>query len=164
MTTARQGRRALAAACLTAVAVTSCGSNPSAAPTTPLPASAPTVGSSTQPSEGPSGVALPDADKKACVGVEAIIAHITVDTARWSPTHRPFDPAIATRLATQTQYLNSQALAADTRVRHVVAATASAFGGVADAIMARDRAHLDRAVAQSRIAYSSLKKVCAISP
>jgi hypothetical protein len=29
---------------------------------------------------------------------------------------------------------------------------------------ARDRAHLARAVAQSRIAYGSLKKVCHLSP
>jgi hypothetical protein len=117
-----------------------------------------------QPLDGPAGATLPDANKKACVNVEALVAHIAVDTARWSPTHQPFDPAIATRLAKDTEYFNSQALAADTSVRQAVAATATAFGAVADAIMARNQAHLDRAVAESRTAYSTLKKVCAISP
>jgi hypothetical protein len=160
MTTRRPRWRAGAVACLTAVVVTSCGGR--SASTIAASASPPTVLST--PASSGDGPALPEADKKACLGVQAIIAHIAAETARWSPDRHPFDPTIATRLATRTQYLNSQALAADDRVRRAVAATASAFGGVADAIMAKDRAHLDRAVAQSRVAYSSLKEVCAISP
>jgi hypothetical protein len=39
---------------------------------------------------------------RACIGVQAIVAHITVGTARWSPTLRPFDQSIASRLSLET--------------------------------------------------------------
>lgn len=136
--------------------VSSCSSAPAAAPgADPSRLAAPiTVREHATAGEpaGPNG--------RACIGVEAILAHITVDTARWSPTVHPFDESVAARLAYQTRYLDRQALAAGLTVRRAVAATASAFGGVAEAIMARSRPRLDRAIARSRTAYSGLKKVC----
>jgi hypothetical protein len=39
---------------------------------------------------------------RACIGVQAIVAHITVGTARWSPTLRPFDQSIPSRLSLET--------------------------------------------------------------
>ncbi len=108
------------------------------------------------------GASVEEADQQACAGVEAILAHITVDTARWSPTVHPFDQDIAVRLASQSRELNGQALAADLNVRRAVTATATAFGGVAEAIMAKQRHRLDRAIDESRTAYSALKAVCKI--
>jgi hypothetical protein len=109
------------------------------------------------------GATLSDPNKQACAGVSSIIAHITADTAGWSPTVSPFDRDIASRLTTRARYLDNQALTADLSVRRAVAATSTAFTAVADAIIARNRAHLDRAIAQSRVAYGSLKKVCSIT-
>ena len=102
-------------------------------------------------------------DTRACVGAEAVIKHVTVDTARWSPTHSPFDKVIAGRLATQAQYLAAQGpQAKDPRVRSAVGATASAFTGVASSMKARDKAGLTRAIARSRVAYKQLKQACSL--
>lgn len=154
--------RTTAAACLSAAVLVSCGNHPTAAPTATV-ASPPSVQAQAQPPGGtPGGPALPDADQRACVGVEAIIAHITVDTARWSPTVHPFDQDIAARLASRSRDLDDQALEAGPDVRRAVAATAAAFGGVAEAIVSKKRDRLDRAVADSRTAYSRLKEACRI--
>jgi len=152
MSTPQHRWRVAAAGCLLAVVISSCGSGHSAAPTTQEAVSPPVL-AQTQP---------PNADQKACAGVGAIIGHIAVDTARWSPRVRPFDRDIATRLATQTEYLDTQALGSSLPLRRAVAATASAFGDVATAIMAKDRPRLDRAIAHSRTAYSRLKQFCKI--
>ena len=146
--------RAAAAVCLTAVIVSSCGGHPSAA--SPVPTQAQTADGTL------AGDTVEQADQQACVGVEAILAHITVDTAHWSPTSHPFDQDIAVRLASQSRELNSQAQSADLPVRQAVAATATAFGGVAEAIMAKRRGQLNRAIDASRKAYSGLKVVCKI--
>jgi hypothetical protein len=148
--------RTAVAVCVTATVVTSCSTAPAAAPGA---ASSPVAAASPSASP-PARATLPDDDTRACVGVEAILAHITVDTAHWSPTVHPFDPDIAARLAAQTRYLDRQALAAHLDVRRAVASVATAFGGVAEAIMARSRARLDRAIARSRTAYSGLKQAC----
>jgi hypothetical protein len=146
MATPQRYLRATAVACLTAAVVTACGSHTSAAPTTQAPVSA-----------------LAAADDKACAGIEAILAHVTVDTAHWSPGGaRPFDQGIATRLATQTRYLTPQAQGAGPRVRRAVASTATAFDGVAEAIMTKNRAGLEHAILRSRTAYSGLKQACKI--
>lgn len=147
--------RATVGACLTAAVVASCGSHPAAAPTAQAPGSTPSALSSTPPP-------VPDTDVRACVGVQAILTHITVDTAHWSPNVRPFDQAVAVRLASQARQLDSQALAAGLQVRRAVAATSTAFGGVAEAMMAKDRARLTRAIAQSQHAYTGLKQACRI--
>lgn len=105
----------------------------------------------------------PSADARACVGAEAIIKHVTVDTARWSPTQHPFDPVVAGRLATQARYLALQGPQAQhANVRTAVGATASAFGGVAASMKARNRAGLTRAIARSRVAYKMLKRACTL--
>ena len=108
------------------------------------------------------GAIVRDVDQQACVGVEAILAHITADTAHWSPTFHPFDQNIALRLASDSRELNNEDPAADLRVRRAVTATATAFVGVAEAIMAKRRDRLNRAIDQSRTAYSGLKVVCKI--
>lgn len=105
----------------------------------------------------------PSADTRACVGAEAIIKHVTVDTARWSPTQQPFDQVVAGRLATQAKYLAAQGPQAQhAPVRTAVAATASAFGGVAASMKARNRSGLTRAIARSRVAYKLLKRACSL--
>jgi hypothetical protein len=152
----QQRLRAAAAVCLTAVIVSSCAGHPSAASPPSAPTQAQSAGGAL------SGDTVEGADQQACVGVEAILAHITVDTAHWSPTFHPFDQDIAVRLASQSRELNSQAAGADLPVRRAVAATATAFGGVADAIMAKKRHRLQRAIDASRTAYSGLKVVCKI--
>jgi hypothetical protein len=144
--------RAAAAVCLTAAIVSSCAGHPSA----PVATQGEKAGASL------AGATVEQADQQACVGVEAILDHITVDTAHWSPTSRPFDRDIADRLSSQSRELNSQAMGADLPVRQAVAATASAFGGVAEAIMAKKRQQLNRAIDESRTAYSGLKVVCKI--
>ncbi len=156
----RRRWRAATAACLTALVVSSCGSG---SPVNTTPRALPSAPPASVPSDPTSSQAGPqDVDSRACAGVEAILAHITVDTSAWSPTVRPFDRSIASRLALETSYLNRQTVAADRRVRAAVAAAATAFGGVSDAIMAKSRARLQHAIAQSRTAYAVLKTVCKI--
>ena len=159
---ARQPRlRAACVALLLAAVASSCSggssdSDPSQASGAQTARSTPSAPSQAKP-------ALSGADTIACNGVQAILSHITVDTARWSPTIRPFDNTIAERLSTQTRYLNQQALSADSTVRVAVAVTAKAFGQVSNAIVARSRVRLNRAINHSRSAYSQLKKVCNFS-
>jgi hypothetical protein len=156
----QQRLRAAAAACLAAAVISSCGHQPAAVPQAQGPASPPASAQTQPPGGAQAGATLTDPNKQACVGVSSIIAHITADTVGWSPTVSPFDRGIASRLTTETRYLDNQALTADLSVRRAVAATSTAFTAVADAIIAKNRAHLDRAIAQSRVAYGSLKKVC----
>jgi hypothetical protein len=156
MNTPQMRWRTAVAACVTAAVVASCSSAPAAAPDASSSRVAPASPSASPPAQA----TLPDDDTRACVGVQAILAHITVDTAHWSPTVHPFDQDIAARLATQTRYLDHQALAAHLDVRRAVASVATAFGEVAEAIMARSRARLDQAIARSRTAYSGLKQAC----
>jgi hypothetical protein len=158
-----RGRWHCAAGCLAAVVLTACGSHSSPAATTQAGTSPPTASAPLQQPAATPGAALPDADERACAGVQAILGHISVDTARWSPTFRPFDRGIATRLETQTGYLSTQALDSSAPLREAVAATAAAFDDVSRAIMAKDRPRLDRAIAHSRTAYSALKNRCAFS-
>src|SRR4051794_21489123 len=150
MSTPQQRWPATLAACLTLVVVAGCGAS----------GSGDTAASPTEPT---ATTLTPKSDAQACVGVQAIIAHITVDTAHWSPTAQPFDHAIAVRLASESRELNSQALGAGLPIRRAVAETSAAFGDVADSMMARKTASLQRAIGRSRTAYGALKKVCALS-
>jgi hypothetical protein len=161
MREAQQRWRATAAASLTVVVVSACGSHVAAAPSLRVVPSAPPSSAQTQTPLGAQGSAAPaDANTQACAGVQTIIAQITADTAGWSPKVSPYDQGVATRLKAQTRHLDGQAREADLPVREAVAATAIAFGRVAHAIMTRNRAGLDRAIAESKTAYSGLKKVC----
>jgi hypothetical protein len=149
MSTPRQRWPATLAACATLVVVAGCGADGSG-------------GQAASPTPTGTG-ATAESDAQACVGVEAIIAHITVDTAHWSPTTQPFDQAVAARLESDSRELNGQALGAGLQIRRAVAETSAAFGDVADSMVARKAAGLQRAIARSRTAYSRLKNVCAIS-
>jgi hypothetical protein len=148
MSTPRQRWAATLGACLTLGVLAGCGAGGS-----DDTAASPTASTASS---------TPESDARACVGVEAIIAHITVDTAHWSPTSQPFDKAIAVRLESQSRDLNSQALGAALPIRRAVADTSAAFGDVADAMMARKTASLQHAIARSRTAYAALKSACAI--
>ncbi|GAB3853109.1 hypothetical protein GCM10028801_05190 [Nocardioides maradonensis] len=103
---------------------------------------------------------VPNADIRPCANVQAILSHIAADTARWSPTKHPFDDTIATRLATETAYMNQQAMTADYRLRKAVSDTSTAFGLVSRSIAAHSQKQLNHAVKQSQVAYAVLKKIC----
>lgn len=120
------------------------------------------AGAQTVPAAAEAGpTSLPSADARACVGVQAVISHITADTARWSPKLQPFDQVIAQRLSGQARVLASQASFASGRaVVGAVRATAAAFDGVARAMKAKSRPKFRRAIDNSRTAYAILKKVC----
>ena len=128
--------------------MTGCGAQASHTPAAP----------NTKPSE------LAPNDSRACAGVEAVIGHITVDTARWSPRRHPFDIDIATRLSTETKNLAAQATVSDgPEIRAAVMSMASAFDGVATAMRSRQRARVARAIERSRVAYRTLKQACRLS-
>lgn len=163
MRKAHQRWRASAAASVTVMVVSACGSHVAAAPSIAVAPSAPPASGRGQSALGAQVSADPvDSNARACAGVQTIIARITADTAGWSPSVSPYDRGVATRLTAQTRYLDAQAQNADPRVRQAVAETASAFGRVSRAIMTRNRAGLDHAIVQSKTAYSDLKKVCPI--
>ncbi|GAB4001598.1 hypothetical protein GCM10028772_01070 [Nocardioides ultimimeridianus] len=92
--------------------------------------------------------------------MQAILSHIAADTSGWSPTKHPFDDAIATRLATETSYMNQQAMPADYPLRRAVADTAKAFAQVSRAIAGHSQKRLDKAVKRSQVAYAVLKRFC----
>jgi hypothetical protein len=102
-------------------------------------------------------------DERACVGVEAIISHITVDTVRWSPGVNPFDQTISTRLAGRASQLAAQgSQATNPDIKFWIRATAASFTGVADAMTSRKRTRVEKAITQSRVAYKGLKQVCSL--
>jgi hypothetical protein len=103
------------------------------------------------------------ADLKACVGVQAVIGHITAGTARWTPDTDPFDRAISKQLTQQAQNLAVQGpQATDPDIQVAVRQTSDAFKGVASAMKSKKRARFDSAIQQSRVAYKKLKAVCSL--
>jgi hypothetical protein len=152
-------RGAVPAVVLSVLVVAGCGGgSPSAHTTPPVLATAPSA--PTTEATGPTLPPIPEADVRPCINVQAVLSHITADTARWSPTSHPFDTSIATRLGTQAGYMNQQAMGGDYALRKAVADTARAFGGVARSIVAHSRKQLAHAVDRSRVAYAALKKLC----
>jgi hypothetical protein len=113
--------------------------------------------------QSPSTASTPTADSRACVGVEAIIGHLTADTARWSPNLDPFDPAISARIRTWSKALARQeSLATSSHLQAVVGSNARAFAEVADAMAAKNRAKVSHAVDASKVAYGQLKGLCSL--
>ena len=144
---------------LTAALVSSCG-NGATAGHDAAAAGSPSIASASTAPTAPTEAPIPTADIRPCVNVQAILSHITTDTAQWSPTRNPFDDAIATRLGVQASYMNQQAMTGDYALRRAVAATAKAFEQVSRGIAARSQKKLDKAVKQSQVAYAGLKKLC----
>lgn len=107
--------------------------------------------------------ATPAADSRACAGAEAVIGHISVDTARWSPTRKPFDRAVAARIADRAGQLDAQApVAQDATVTRAVHSMSVAFSSVSRAMSARKRVEVNQAITLSRVAYRELKDVCSL--
>ncbi len=101
------------------------------------------------------------ADLRACAGAEAILGHLTSETAQWSPNLNPFDKTISKRLASRARDLAAQAQQAeDPGVRSAVRASAGSFSSVSVAMRSRKRARVDQAIAASRVTYKDLKGVC----
>jgi hypothetical protein len=107
--------------------------------------------------------APPAADSRACAGAEAVIGHISVDTARWSPTRKPFDRAVAARIADRAGQLDAQApVAQDPTVTRAVHSMSVAFSSVSRAMSAHKRVGVNQAITLSRVAYRELKDVCSL--
>ena len=141
---------------LTAALASSCGNGASSAHQAAAVVSPPGSVPSSVSTEAP----IPAADIRPCANVQAILSHIAADTARWSPTKHPFNDTIATRLGTETSYMNQQAMTADYRLRKAVADTSTAFGMVSRSIAAHSQKQLNKAIKQSQVAYAVLKKIC----
>jgi hypothetical protein len=116
------------------------------------------VASPAQRSRSPQPVT---ADDRACTGVQAVIGHLTADTAGWSPLRDPFDKAVAQRIRLRSSELARQAPAgAAPQVVKAVGATARAFTTVSTAMRSKDRTRVTRAINMSRVAYRELKRAC----
>lgn len=123
----------------------------SAPATTPSPALRP----STTPPQPPGP------DERACASVQASLAHLTSNTAHWSPTLKPFDAAVAAQIARTSRDLSREAPTAKTlAVRKAVADNAKTFLDLAAAMTHKDRALVDRTIGGTRRTYRELKKVC----
>lgn len=150
----RAWMRKAAGAGVAVVLVVGCGTNTATDHTTQdkaLPA--PSVVDPTQ--------RLITGDFRACAGAEAILGHLTSETAQWSPNLNPFDKTISKRLASRARDLAAQARQAeDPGVESAVRASAGSFSGVSVAMRSRKRARVDQAIAVSRVTYKDLKRVC----
>jgi hypothetical protein len=104
------------------------------------------------------------ANVRACSGVQGVIGHLTVATVHWSPTLHPFDKGIAAQIKLLAGDLDKQAGQADSkRIDGAVHLSARAFANVSSAMTSRDRANLNKAIRDSRIAYKVLKQACTLS-
>jgi hypothetical protein len=102
-------------------------------------------------------------DIRACAGIQALIAHISVSTARWSPNLHPFDKGISGKIHTLSVDLDRQGAQAQTvPIQMVVHSNARAFAAVADAMAGKDIKAVNHSVAASKVAYRQLKKACSL--
>lgn len=123
-----------------------------------------TVVGSGGPTGGSSSPPPITADVRACAGVQAVIGHIATDSAYWSPTLKPFDPTISTRLARQARELADQGpRATTTSIRTAVTASADSFAGLAVAMKSKKRVRVTQAIGRTRVAYKALKKACTLA-
>ncbi len=103
----------------------------------------------------------PGPDERACASVKASLAHLTASTAQWSPTLKPFDPAVAGQIARTARDLTGEAPTANTvAVRKAVTDNARTFHDLAAAMTHKDRVAVGKTIAGTRVSYRELKKVC----
>jgi hypothetical protein len=104
-------------------------------------------------------------DIRACAGVQALIGHITVDTARWSPNLNPFDKTISVRISQLSKNLDRQVSQAQSQhIKAVVHSNAQAFGAIAAAMTGKNATSVSRAISATKGAYRQLKSVCQLKP
>jgi hypothetical protein len=102
-------------------------------------------------------------DVRACAGIQALIGHITVSTARWSPNLHPFDKVISGKIHALSVDLDKEAAVAQTvPIQMVVHSNALAFAAVADAMAGKDLKAVYKSVAASKVTYRQLKKACSL--
>lgn len=100
-------------------------------------------------------------DARACAGAEAVLGHMSADTARWSPERDPFDKTISGRIRLLADALDKQAtLAQSEQVKLVVHGNARAFTAVADAMLTKKRDLVSSTIGSTRVAYKQLKSTC----
>jgi hypothetical protein len=100
-------------------------------------------------------------DAFTCTSVQALLGHLAVGTAHWSPTRRPFDPAIAMQIRTTSVDLQKQLPRVRTvAVFRAVSSSAHAFNAVATAMTQKKRAQVRHAISATQVAFRNLKKVC----
>ncbi len=80
--------------------------------------------------------------------MEASLAHLTPSTAHWSPTLKPFDPAVAGQIARTSRDLTGEAPTAHTlAMRKAVTDNARTFHDLAAAMTHKDRVAFGRTIA-----------------
>ncbi|MDQ1538523.1 MAG: hypothetical protein QOE58_2916 [Actinomycetota bacterium] len=100
-------------------------------------------------------------DIRACAEVQALMGHITVDTARWSPNLNPFDRTVSARIGQLSKNLDKQVPQAKSQhIKAVVHSNAQAFAAVAAAMTAKNTTSVSRAISGTKVAYRQLKAVC----
>lgn len=98
-------------------------------------------------------------DLRSCTEVRAALGHISASTAGML-TMYPFDAQISRRLANQARSLGEQGAGSAPAIRSAVRALSTSFTAVSEAMRTGRRDTLDRAVAQSRVAYKSFTRAC----
>ena len=153
MSTRMRSAQWLSGLCLASVALMSCGNESSG--------SSPDADHAATAATPRQREARPTADDRVCGGAEAVIAHIAVDTARWSPDRHPFDVAVSRRLASRANDLGAQTQHAHSpEVKAAVGTAAKAFTEVAGAMSSKKRRRVEDAIAAVRVVYRGLEKVC----
>ena len=109
----------------------------------------------------PGSTGIPVDDSRGCLSVQALMGHLSADTARWSPNLDPFEPTIATRIQTLSVDLGKQVpLAGTAQLQDAERANARAFAVLATAMHGKDKGKVTEAVAGTRVAYRDLKGLC----
>ena len=102
-------------------------------------------------------------DALACDAVQTLVARLTADTAKWSPTIQPFDSKIQATILDFANNLEVEAVKATSEnIQAQVRATALAFADLSTAMSRHDRAKFDQAIAQTRVEYKKLKPLCTL--
>jgi hypothetical protein len=124
---------------------------------TPAPLGPPVPGGSSSAGDPARSVE----NSRGCLNVQALMSHLTADTARWSPDLDPFEPTIAARIQTLSVDLGKQVPLAETApLQEAERANARAFAMLAAAMHGKDRGKVTEAVAGTRVAYRDLKDLC----
>lgn len=159
MARSRQAAWSILISGIITVVLTGCGAGTNADAKTPTTAH--TTQSATQ---GGGRASASHVDLSACAGVQAIMGHLTADTARWSPALNPFDKAISAKMRLMSLDLARQGPRAHTRhLQGVIQSNARAFGALARAMAGKNPTQVNSGIEATKVSYRGLKKACSLT-
>jgi hypothetical protein len=98
-----------------------------------------------------------------CRRVQDVVDRLAGVSAAWSPEHRPFDPATASKFRALGADLDGLAALGETApIRSAIRKNAATVAGMGDAMGRRRRSAVDDSLARAQLAYGGLQTACAL--